>query len=90
MRFGAGLLLLLAGCSLFQSQRERCAATLDEAWRELDISKAEGFAALVSYGRAAALLAEAKIDQAQERFPQCIDAGERARLHIKDSRAGQK
>ena len=89
MRFAAGLFLLLAGCTLFQSQRARCADTLDEAWRELDISKAEGFAALVSYGRAAALLAEGKVSQAQERFPECIDAGERARFYIKESRAGR-
>ena len=41
------------------SERERCAERLDTAWKELNISKTEGFAALVSYGRAAALLAEA-------------------------------
>ncbi|MGH8732869.1 MAG: hypothetical protein ACREVB_04225 [Burkholderiales bacterium] len=82
-------MLLLAGCALFQSERARCGSTLDAAWRELDVSKAEGFAALVSYGRAAALLDEARLEQAQERFPQCIDAGERARRYIKESRAAR-
>jgi hypothetical protein len=86
----AGLsILLVSGCALFQSERERCASTLDAAWRELDISKAEGFAALVSYGRAAALLAEAKLYQVDEKFPNCIDAAERARLYVKESRAGR-
>jgi hypothetical protein len=89
VRSGLALALLLSGCALFQSERARCAATLDAAWRELDVSKAEGFAALVSYGRAAALIAEAKLEQTQERFPRCIDAGERARFYINESRAGR-
>jgi hypothetical protein len=89
VRSAVGLALLLSGCALFQSERARCAATLDAAWSELDVSKAEGFAALVSYGRAAALIAEAKLEQAQERFVRCIDAGERARFYIMESRAGR-
>jgi recombinational DNA repair protein RecT len=86
MRFAVVVALVLAGCALFQSERERCGATLDKAWQELDISKAEGFAAFVSYGRAALLLGEAKAEQTQERFPACIDAAERARYHIAESR----
>jgi hypothetical protein len=83
------LALLLPGCAIFQSERERCGSTLDHAWQELDISKAEGFAAMVSYGRAAALLAQAKIDQTQEQFPKCIEAAERARQYISESRKGR-
>jgi len=83
------LLLLLGGCAIFQSERERCAELLDTAWKELDISKTEGFAALVSYGRAAALLAEAKLDQTQERFPGCIESADKARSYIKESRGGR-
>jgi GTP cyclohydrolase II len=81
--------LALCGCALFQTERERCGSTLDKAWEELDVSKTEGFAALVSYGRAAVLLAQAKVDQTQERFPSCIEAAERARFYIKESRAGR-
>ena len=81
--------LALSGCALFQTERERCGSTLDKAWEELDISKAEGFAALVSYGRAAVLLAQAKVDQTQEKFPGCIEAAERARFYIKESRQGR-
>ena len=83
------LLLLLGGCAIFQSERDRCGSLLDTAWKELDISKAEGFSALVSYGRAAALLAQAKLDQTQERFPGCIASADKARFYIKESRAGR-
>jgi hypothetical protein len=89
MRLAVVLALAVTGCALFKSERERCGLSLDMAWEELDISKAEGFAALVSYGRAAMLLAQAKADQAQERFPGCIEAAERARLHIAESRKGR-
>ena len=85
----AAAALLLAGCALFQSERERCGSLLDKAWEELDISKAEGFAALVSYGRAAVLLAQAKADQTSERVPGCIDAAEKARVFIAESRKGR-
>jgi GTP cyclohydrolase II len=83
------LALLLSGCALFQTERERCGSLLDKAWEELDISKAEGFAALVTYGRAAALLAQAKVDQTQEKFPSCIEAAERARVYISEFRKGR-
>jgi hypothetical protein len=89
VKFIAAAALLLAGCALFQTERERCGATLDKAWQELDISKAEGFAALVSYGRAAVLLAQAKADQVGERFPACIEAAERARVYIAEFRKGR-
>jgi GTP cyclohydrolase II len=90
-RRAIALLLIFAasGCAVFQSERERCGSLLDKAWHELDISKAEGFSALVSYGRAAVLLAQAKADQTQERFPGCIDAAEKARFYISESRKGR-
>jgi hypothetical protein len=89
MRFAVVLALALTGCALFKSERERCGLSLAQAWEELDISKAEGFAALVSYGKAALLLADAKASQAQERFPSCIEAAERARFYISESRKGR-
>jgi recombinational DNA repair ATPase RecF len=81
--------LALSGCALFQTERERCGSLLDEAWKELDLSKAEGFAGAVSYGRAAVLLAQAKVDQTRESFPACIEAAERARFYIGESRKGR-
>jgi GTP cyclohydrolase II len=89
MRLVLLVAVVLSGCALFQSERERCGSLLDKAWEELDVSKAEGFAALVSYGRAAVLLAQAKADQTQERFPSCIEAAEKARFYIAESRKGR-
>jgi hypothetical protein len=74
---------------MLQTDRERCGSLLDSAWEELDASKAEGFAGAVSHGKAAALLAHAKLQQTLERFPSCLDAAERARFYIKESRAGR-
>ena len=91
MRFQVLLVLLAslaAGCAHTQG-RERCATLLDAAWRELDIAKAEGFAGTVSYGKAAALLAHAKGQQTLERFPSCIDASDKARFYIAESRKGR-
>jgi GTP cyclohydrolase II len=83
------LIFTACGCALFQTERERCGSLLDKAWQELDISRAEGFSALVSYGRAAVLLAQAKADQTQERFPSCIETAEKARYYISESRQGR-
>jgi len=82
------LALLAAGCAHTQG-RERCSVLLDSAWKELDLAKAEGFAGTVSYGKAAALLAHAKGQQTLERFPSCIDASDRARFYIAESRKGR-
>ena len=81
--------LLLSGCAVLQTERERCGYLLDAAWEELDASKADGFAGTVSYGKAAALVAHGKLQQTLERFPSCIEAAERARFYIKESRAGR-
>jgi GTP cyclohydrolase II len=89
VRFIVIFALLVSGCALFQTERERCGSLLDKAWQELDVSKAEGFSALVSYGRAAVLLAQAKADQTQERFPSCIETAEKARFYISESRKGR-
>jgi hypothetical protein len=83
------LALLAGGCAMMQTERERCGSRLDSAWEELDASKAEGFAGAVSHGKATALLAHAKLQQTLERFPSCIDAADRARYYIKESRAGR-
>jgi hypothetical protein len=79
---------LVAGCAT-RPGRERCASLLDSAWAELDIAKAEGFAGTVSYGKALALLTHAKGQQALERFPSCIDAADKARFYIAESRKGR-
>ena len=86
------LLALLAsfasGCAITQG-RERCGSLLDAAWKELDLAKAEGFAGAVSHGKAAALLAHAKGQQTLERYPSCVEAAEKARFYIAESRKGR-
>jgi hypothetical protein len=79
------LVMLAGGCAVTQG-RERCGALLDAAWQELDLAKAEGFAGTVSHGKAAALFAHAKGQQTLERYPSCIEAAEKARFYIGESR----
>lgn len=80
--------VLVAGCAT-KPGRERCGSLLDSAWAELDIAKAEGFAGTVSYGKALALLTHAKGQQTLERYPSCIDAADKARFYIAESRKGR-
>jgi len=82
------LISLAGGCAVTQG-RERCGALLDSAWKELDRAKAEGFAGAVSHGKAAALLAHAKGQQTLERYPSCIEAADKARFYIAESRKGR-
>jgi len=82
------LTFLVGGCAITQG-RERCGALLDVAWKELDLAKAEGFAGTVSHGKAAALLAHAKGQQTLERYPSCIEAADKARFYIAESRKGR-
>ncbi len=79
---------LSAGCAVTQG-RERCGTLLDAAWKELDLAKAEGFAGTVSHGKAAALLVHAKGQQTLERYPSCVEAAEKARVYIAESRKGR-
>jgi len=79
---------LVSACAHTQG-RARCGELLDSAWRELDIAKAEGFAGTVSYSKAAALLAHAKGQQTLERYPSCIEAADKARFYIAESRKGR-
>jgi len=79
----------LAGCGTTMQGRDRCAERLDAAWKELDISKVEGFAGTVSHAKALGLLTSAKTQQALDNFERCADEAERARFHIAESRKGR-
>lgn len=85
----AALAALLAGCGGTMQGRERCAAQLDAAWKDLDLAKAEGFAGTVSHARALGLLTRAKANQAVEDFRDCEDTASRARFYIGESRKGR-
>jgi hypothetical protein len=79
----------LAGCGTTMQGRDRCAARLDAAWKELDVAKVEGFAGSVSHAKAMGLLTSAKTQQTLENFERCADEAERARFYIAESRKGR-
>jgi hypothetical protein len=82
-------MLVLSGCALFQNERERCGSLLDAAAEDLDASQWRGFAGAVSHGKATALLVHGRVQQALERFPNCIEAGKRAQFYVAESREGR-
>jgi hypothetical protein len=79
----------LAGCGTTMQGRDRCAARLDAAWKELDVAKVEGFAGGVSHAKAMGLLTSAKTQQALDNFERCAEEAERARFYIAESRKGR-
>jgi hypothetical protein len=81
--------MLAGGCGGTMQQRERCAAQVDAAWKDLDLAKAQGFSGTVSYGKALGLLTRAKANQAVEDYRDCGDTAARARVHIAESRKGR-
>lgn len=83
------LALALAGCAGKTQNRDGCAYSLNVAWQELDIAKAEGFAGTVSYSKALSLITAAKAQQQFEAYDGCLDKAERARFYIRESRAGR-
>ncbi|WP_296256431.1 MULTISPECIES: hypothetical protein [unclassified Pseudomonas] len=83
------LALVLTGCAGKTAYRDSCATSLDAAWHELDLAKAEGFAGTVSYSKALSLLTGAKTQQQFEAFEGCNDKAEKARFYIRESRAGR-
>ncbi|MDH5572209.1 MAG: hypothetical protein OEY89_10615 [Gammaproteobacteria bacterium] len=66
-------------------EAKKCRVALNAAYKNLDIAKANGFSGTVEYGKAAALLSAAKIQEEFGKYPNCIDKAERAELHIKKS-----
>jgi len=81
--------LTLIACSATDKGRNQCANSLNAAWNELDIAKAEGFAGSVSYTKALTLLTAAKTQQQVESYSRCINNANKARFYIKESRAGR-
>lgn len=79
---------LLVGCSWSpnRGQGVTCANGLKSANRELKIARTKGFGGTVAYGKAATLLAAAKVQQQFDRYPNCIEKVGRARSYIRQSR----
>jgi hypothetical protein len=81
--------LLLSGCAMFQTERERCGSMLDAASEDLDAAKWRGFAGAMSHGKATALLVHGRVQQALENFPSCIETGKSAQFYVAESRRGR-
>ncbi|MEO7859401.1 MAG: hypothetical protein ABIU05_02980 [Nitrospirales bacterium] len=62
-----------------------CQQRLDNAFRELEQAKANGFSGSVNWSKAATLLSAAKVQQQFDKYPNCIDKVKRARYYIKES-----
>ena len=80
--------VLAAGCSWTpkRGQGVACANGLKTANRELQIAQTKGFGGTVAYGKAATLLAAAKLQQQFDKYPNCIEKVNRARSYIRQSR----
>ena len=87
--FALAAVLFLSGCAIFQTERERCASTLDAASEDLGAVEWRGFAGALSHGKATALLVQGRMQQAFENFPGCIETGKSARFYIAGSRKGR-
>ena len=82
--------MIVAGCAGGpKPYRDTCAAELDQAWQELSIAEAEGFAGTVSYSKALSLLTAAKTMQTVENFDGCYEKAKAARYYIGESRQGR-
>lgn len=80
----------LIACGAVQTKyRDLCAAMLSQAWDELELAKAKGFAGTVSYTKASSILAGAKVMQTIEEFDDCVEQGDKALFYIQESKKGQ-
>ena len=84
------MIYLLAGCAGSpKPYRNECDLALEQAWQELSIAEAEGFAGTVSYSNAVGLLTAAKSMQVVENFDNCYKHAQDARYYINESRQGR-
>lgn len=81
---------LLAACTgnPGSSSARSCSSGLESAFKELDLAKAQGFGGTVDWGKAAGLLAAAKVQYEFEHYPNCIEKIDRARVYIRRSKGG--
>jgi hypothetical protein len=65
---------------------EQCSNGLSSAYDELSAAETSGFSETIEWSKAASLLTLAKVQYTFEKYPNCIDKVNRARVYI--SRAG--
>jgi len=84
------ILTMLIGCAGSpKPYRNECDIALEQAWQELSLAEAEGFAGTVSYSKAIGLLTAAKSMQMVENFDNCHRHAQDARYYISESRQGR-
>lgn len=84
------VLALLIGCAGNpKPYRNECDIALEQAWQELSLAEAEGFAGTLSYSKALSLLTAAKTMQAVENFDNCYRHAQDAHYYINESRQGR-
>lgn len=84
------ILAMFVGCAGSpKPYRNECDLALEQAWQELSIAEAEGFAGTVSYSKAVGLLTAAKSMQVVENFDNCYKHAQDARYYINESRQGR-
>jgi hypothetical protein len=62
-----------------------CRQGIDAAYEELDYAASKGFDGSVAWMKAASLLVAAKTQLQFEKYPNCIEKVQRARLYIRQS-----
>ncbi len=92
MKFSVIVLILLSLTACAGARKgmsaENCRASIDNAYKELNFAKAEGFAGTVSYTKAVSLLTAAKTNQTFESYDACVNNSEKARFYIRESKKG--
>lgn len=91
------MLLTLAACasaprdasSPEYAAANQCEQGLDQAYQELDFSRANGFAGSWQYTKAASLLSAANIQSGLGSYDGCIEKVDTARLYIRESQQAQ-
>lgn len=89
----AGVLALglLSACNprpISSGQRVQCANGLNAGYRELERARLKGLGGTVALTKAASLLGAAKVQQQFDKFPNCISKVKRARIYLRNVRAG--
>lgn len=78
---------LTAACSgrIASDQAVQCSEGLKTAYGELEDAKVKGFSGTLAWSKAASLLTAASVQKEFEKYPNCVDKVERARLYIREA-----
>lgn len=79
---------LLGACSGQPNRPDlarQCEQGLQQANRDLDLAKANGFSGTVEWAKAASLLSAAAIQKQFEKYPNCVEKVKKARYYIRES-----